>query len=103
MIVVLPKSLDRSEFSRWREAEHSLLENELLIPLYFIYEQPGLEVILENLEKTSIQSTNASPLDFILSDHYQLIVPGKEGSQLKQAPVTNIQVIICPIQPNYNN
>jgi len=94
LIIVLPDQLDQETIPQWREAEQYLLTNELLIPVYFIFENEELHEVLSTIETSSGYEAVSVPekiFNTLLGDNYQLTVSTKEQSALKQVTGTNIQ------------
>lgn len=96
MIIVLPEETpkDKNTLTEWREAEHLLLTNEMLIPVYFIYSTEEVKQILASIESLSGYQAVSLPekiYNTLLGDNFQLTVSTKEQSQMKTVTGTNIQ------------
>lgn len=91
VFVTFPQNLTKEQIPKWRDAESTLIQNELLIPVYFVEEQDKLTTVLQSIEKSTFEASLVNPWDFVLSDNYQLIVSAKEPTALKSVTGVNLQ------------
>jgi len=90
VVIALPHELDASLHAAWALAEHTLLSNEVQIPIYFVFDSDMLQNVIKNVEKTTT-TTSGSFVDSFLGDNYQLVISAKEGSPIKTPSGVNLQ------------
>jgi len=94
LIIVLPANIDPTLLPQWRQAEHLLLTNELIIPVYFTFESDDLQEIMNRIEVLSGEeqvTLQEKLFNTILGNNFQITVTTAEPSALKKFSTTNLQ------------